>query len=257
MTTYLYRLSSELELLYVGITKNPTIRFTNHAANQPWWSEVQDISLVQYPSLDKALAAERLAIDTEEPRYNKRNDVTHPHALHDLIRPEKMITKRELPVEEVQYLMSLETDEEVLARSYELYRAGWPMKELVRYTRLRPSSSYLRTKFGETVPEVTGRPLPAAPELIPPSRKASRARGLGTRVSARAITVREADILVRLASEAKLYRASYSSSHPAAKSVEQYKAFIRHLHDDQKITIPDIARAAGVDPSTILRRYRS
>ena len=42
----LYRIfDAEQNLLYVGATTNPTLRFQYHAQNRPWWDEASEIKL--------------------------------------------------------------------------------------------------------------------------------------------------------------------------------------------------------------------
>lgn len=69
--TTVYRLFDvDDDLLYVGIAGNPGRRFEQHAKDKPWWSEVDHIGLEHHPDRRSALAAERLAIVDEKPRYN-------------------------------------------------------------------------------------------------------------------------------------------------------------------------------------------
>jgi predicted GIY-YIG superfamily endonuclease len=58
------------ELLYVGITMNPSRRFAQHGAGKEWWHEVDEIRMERLPSREAVLAAERRAIRNERPRYN-------------------------------------------------------------------------------------------------------------------------------------------------------------------------------------------
>lgn len=73
MTT-LYRLyGPNDELLYVGISANPGLRFQQHASDKPWWTDTLRIHLEHHPTRLAALIAEREAIINEHPRHN----VTH------------------------------------------------------------------------------------------------------------------------------------------------------------------------------------
>lgn len=66
-----YRMfDGEGELLYVGMTMNPTARFGGHRKNKPWWPEVATIALEQHPSRQSAAEAESRAIRRERPRWN-------------------------------------------------------------------------------------------------------------------------------------------------------------------------------------------
>lgn len=72
MTITLYRLyDGGGALLYVGITSNWAKRMRDHASGKIWWSEVASRTFEEHPDRTAALAAERFAIGTEEPRYNQ------------------------------------------------------------------------------------------------------------------------------------------------------------------------------------------
>lgn len=57
-------------LLYVGITNNPSRRFTQHGVSREWWHEVETIRMERFPNREAVLAAERAAIKKERPKYN-------------------------------------------------------------------------------------------------------------------------------------------------------------------------------------------
>ncbi len=58
------------ELLYIGITRDPAARWSQHSGDKPWWHRVQRITIQAMPDRASALAAERIAIKAENPRYN-------------------------------------------------------------------------------------------------------------------------------------------------------------------------------------------
>lgn len=69
--TALYRFfDTDDQLLYVGISSNPSIRFRDHGRSKDWWSEVASITLEHWPSRQAALDAEKQAIISERPRWN-------------------------------------------------------------------------------------------------------------------------------------------------------------------------------------------
>jgi hypothetical protein len=70
-THVLYRMfNAEGELLYVGITNNPKMRFRTHSKTQPWWSEVTNIAIENHSTREALAVAEQRAIRSEGPRYN-------------------------------------------------------------------------------------------------------------------------------------------------------------------------------------------
>lgn len=58
------------ELLYVGITNHPQLRWLQHRETSPWAWLVADTTLHWLPDRAKAAAAERRAIRTERPLFN-------------------------------------------------------------------------------------------------------------------------------------------------------------------------------------------
>lgn len=69
--TALYRLYDITDrLLYVGITKDLNVRFSQHAADKWWWPLVIRKTAMLYGSREDALAAEATAIVTEAPVHN-------------------------------------------------------------------------------------------------------------------------------------------------------------------------------------------
>lgn len=61
------------KLLYVGISYNALHRLCSHASNSTWYEEIIKVEIEHYPSLRLALDAEKKAIETENPSYNKNH----------------------------------------------------------------------------------------------------------------------------------------------------------------------------------------
>lgn len=59
-------------LLYVGCSLSAVHRLSQHSQVSPWFTEIAKIDVEKFNSRDAALAAERQAIQTEKPKYNKR-----------------------------------------------------------------------------------------------------------------------------------------------------------------------------------------
>lgn len=71
--TMLYRFYDEPgDLLYVGITDDPHIRWAAHARNRDnlWWERVRVVHTEWYPTRTEAEGAEVAAIQREKPQYN-------------------------------------------------------------------------------------------------------------------------------------------------------------------------------------------
>ena len=73
MGWFVYRCLAEgVRLLYIGSTGDRYMRFKGHARSSPWWPEVADIQVAEYPDETSARIAEALAINTEHPLHNKQ-----------------------------------------------------------------------------------------------------------------------------------------------------------------------------------------
>lgn len=71
-TCVLYRHFDEAgALLYVGISIRPAVRLYEHDRDSHWFHLVRRIELEHFQTIAEASAAERAAIQTEQPRFNK------------------------------------------------------------------------------------------------------------------------------------------------------------------------------------------
>jgi hypothetical protein len=72
--TALYRFyNADGALLYVGITENTVQRWRGHASEKPWWPEVVRKTVDWFDDRATAEVNERVAIRSEDPRYNVRH----------------------------------------------------------------------------------------------------------------------------------------------------------------------------------------
>lgn len=58
------------ELLYIGITRNPSSRFKSHQHEKSWFSEVTSSTMEHFTSWQELMDAELSAIRRESPKYN-------------------------------------------------------------------------------------------------------------------------------------------------------------------------------------------
>jgi hypothetical protein len=73
----LYRIFNDTgQLLYVGTTTNPALRFDSHHHLQPWWDDAAEIKLERLENWETLLDAEMTAIVIEKPRYNVIHSIT-------------------------------------------------------------------------------------------------------------------------------------------------------------------------------------
>lgn len=70
--TAVYRLYDENEqLLYVGVSADPRVRFRQHQRDRPWWPRVDAREIEWFDSRAEALDVEALAIRRELPLHNE------------------------------------------------------------------------------------------------------------------------------------------------------------------------------------------
>lgn len=88
---YVYRIYNWSNvLLYVGVTSDVKRRLYQQQRDKEWWPEVGSHTSVEYPGRPAALAAEKAAIQAEDPKYNldmsltrkRRNPAGQPHVLY-------------------------------------------------------------------------------------------------------------------------------------------------------------------------------
>jgi hypothetical protein len=83
MVAQLYRqFDAAGELLYVGISRSAMARLGQHLSVSPWAEYITTVKIETLPSREEALAAERVAIQTEHPKFNiKHNKPPKPFKL--------------------------------------------------------------------------------------------------------------------------------------------------------------------------------
>ena len=70
----LYRyFNADGDLLYVGISANAFARMTQHQAGAQWWTEIATVTVEWFDSRREVLDAERDAIKSESPIWNKQH----------------------------------------------------------------------------------------------------------------------------------------------------------------------------------------
>lgn len=58
------------DLMYIGATSDPPGRFKSHQADKEWWGEVAQIRLQHCETRQQLIAAEKAAIEWEQPIHN-------------------------------------------------------------------------------------------------------------------------------------------------------------------------------------------
>ncbi|WP_405888827.1 GntR family transcriptional regulator [Streptomyces sp. NBC_01136] len=92
--TALYRLyGADDRLLYVGISNEPKERMKAHAADKPWWGQVETRDFEWFETRERAAKAEVDAIRLEQPLHNHAHNTAAvlallPAALEEPLRPQ-------------------------------------------------------------------------------------------------------------------------------------------------------------------------
>lgn len=80
-TEFIYRFyNSEMRLLYVGITWNPYMRWSDHARKKSWWNEVSHAEVWLCRDDRHARAVETWCIKNLDPLYNIHQNERKPRA---------------------------------------------------------------------------------------------------------------------------------------------------------------------------------
>ncbi|MEU8834849.1 GIY-YIG nuclease family protein [Streptomyces sp900116325] len=94
--TALYRLTDAAgQLLYVGITGDPDMRFKAHETTSPWWPLVAERAVDWHSTRPAAEDAETTAIKNEAPLYNRAGSAT-PQALAEAFPVQSEISLSQL-----------------------------------------------------------------------------------------------------------------------------------------------------------------
>lgn len=114
--TALYRIFDSCgKLLYVGISCNAAARMAGHAAeNKRWWRQVAEIKVEWLPNRAVALDAERAAIASENPVYNRSpGNGLGPDEPHRSIRVllRRRMCEAEINIRHLRNLTRLDPDE--------------------------------------------------------------------------------------------------------------------------------------------------
>lgn len=87
-TTELYRhYDKDGTLLYVGISLSAVMRLGQHKAYSRWFAKIDTIKIERHTSRRAALAAEKRAIKSERPKYNKT------HGTYKTVEPKQVVER--------------------------------------------------------------------------------------------------------------------------------------------------------------------
>jgi len=153
-----------------------------------------------------------------------------------------------LPGYEVEYITGLE-GYHLYLRARELYQSGWTLRsigEAFNPPRTRSTVRYWVTAQTPIASAFSDHPLPPVPRLVTPTPAPLTPR--------RHLTVAEHDEVAELAPIARKYRATMHPDHKAALANVTLTALCRALHHGERVTIRELADAAGVSYRAMARR---
>lgn len=150
--TALYRLyDTDGRLAYVGIAKDPAGRWKQHARYSEWWPKVTNKAVTWFDSRDGAEHAEKAAIKTEGPLYN-RTHVPCIGALREgeAIRDAWPLYELDRQRSRLLYTREAQTHRPLFALAAEALREDIIEKRLRPGDRL-PTYHQLRERFGTSI----------------------------------------------------------------------------------------------------------
>lgn len=153
-----------------------------------------------------------------------------------------------LPSYEIETLRGL-VGYELYARAKSLYQAGWTLRSIGEAFDPPRARSTVRYWINSLVPIASAwSDLPTAPvpTLLTDAPKAGKPR--------RPLTNDEASRIAKLAPSARKYRATMKPGHASAKANSELTDLCVRLHREERVTIGDLAKAAGVSYRAMARR---
>lgn len=157
---------------------------------------------------------------------------------------------QKLPIYESNLLQNL-TGYQLYARAKTLYDAGWTLRaigESLTPPRARSTVRYWIVSADLTPIGSVYTDLPTAPV---PTLATPASRGLKPR---RPLTTVEFTRIKELAPSARRYRATMKPGHRSAQANNELTEMCVRLHHEDRVTIKDLAEAAGVSYRAMARR---
>lgn len=153
-----------------------------------------------------------------------------------------------LPSYEIALLQSLD-GYELFARARMLYQAGWTLRsigEAFDPPRARSTIRYWINTETPIASAYTDLPTAPVPTLATPASTQKTPR--------RSLTTVEFMRIRELAPSARKYRATMKPGHASAKSNKELTELCARLHHEDRVTIGELAEAAGVSYRAMARR---
>lgn len=155
-----------------------------------------------------------------------------------------------LPIREAAFLNSLSHDD-VMARVYELYQAGWTLQSIGdALIPPRPRSTVRSWVLRFELPEEAA---PIDPTAVPAPRYQTHAEGYQKKRNSPGILPDELALIQELAPVARRFRAKVSTSDRTRVANDQLTAVCLRLYY-KGVTVSELAKAAGVTYRAMVKR---
>jgi hypothetical protein len=155
-----------------------------------------------------------------------------------------------LPEAEVSLLRELK-GVHLYARARELYSEGWTLRSIGEVFDPPKARSTVRYWITKQLPLLSGAPIPGLPAAPSPVLATSRPLPV---VPRRKLTPQERAEIRKLAPSARRYRATMKPTHKAAQANRKLTELAARLHTQDRVTIAELADAAGVSYRAMARR---
>lgn len=155
MNTQLYRHFDEgRQLLYVGISLSTFARLSQHKDHSEWFKKIKSVEIENFETREEAMAAERKAIQSENPKFN----IAMKKTLAQIEKEKKQLLKQEAIVAKEK--------EEVIYR-YVNHHLVYKIEEVMAILNMRkPEMDRYINEGRLSFFEVEGRPAGGMPPKI-------------------------------------------------------------------------------------------
>lgn len=127
-------------LLYVGISLSAVGRLSDHKRDSEWYWEIEKVTCEHYETREEALEAETIAIQQENPKYNKQKKTKKKTDFEKYVKQSQLEAYSE-NLSEVLTQMQFEIDEEASLVSWLRQQLG---KLQVKFEQLERETSIER-----------------------------------------------------------------------------------------------------------------
>ena len=155
MNTQLYRhFDGERKLLYVGISLSTFARLSQHKDHSDWFKKIKSVEIENFETREEAMAAERKAIQSEDPMFN----IAMKKTLAQIEKENRQVLKQAVLIEKEK--------DEVIHR-YVQHHLTYKIEDVMEILNMRqPEMDRYINEGRLSFFEVVGRPSRGRPPKI-------------------------------------------------------------------------------------------